>query len=524
MPVIEVENLSKRYGNKVAVDGISFDVEAGEIFGILGRNGAGKTTTVEMIEGLREPDGGTVRVLGLDPRRDRAELRRRVGVQLQESRLQDRITVEEALALHASFHRAPADPDQLMDELGLADARATRFAKLSGGQQQRLSIALALIGDPEIAVLDELTTGLDPQARRDTWGLIERIRDRGVTVVLVTHFMEEAERLADRVALLDRGTAGGARHARRDGCGKRRRAAHLLPRRPAARRRRPPRAPARGGRRARTARHRLLRAAARRRGPRRRLPRPHGSMIGLTQLTRTEARLYMRDAVTLGFVFLLPLALLLAFGIPPDSRRPSEDLGGQIPIDTVLPSMALTLAFGMLGVFALPAYLVDYRVRGVLRRLATTPASPAMLLAAQLVLNLALAAASVALVLAVGAAALGMALPENVPGLVLVLVLGATALLSLGLVIAALAPDTTKAWALGALFFFPSLFLAGLYLPKEQMGSTLSRIGDFTPLGAFRESLEGTWTGSAPEPLALAVMAITTVAAGAAAAKTFRWE
>jgi len=205
MAIIEVEGLHKRYGDRVAVEDVSFSVEAGEIFGIIGPNGAGKTTTVESIEGLREPDRGRIRVLGLDPIADRAQLRRRVGVQLQQSRLPDKLRVGEALDLYASFYDAPADPGALLADLGLAGSRDTPFAKLSGGQQQRLSIALALIGDPEIAVLDELTTGLDPQARRETWGLIERIRDRGVTVVLVTHFMEEAERLCDRVALVDRG-------------------------------------------------------------------------------------------------------------------------------------------------------------------------------------------------------------------------------------------------------------------------------------------------------------------------------
>ena len=191
--------------HQVAVDDLSFTVERGEIFGILGPNGAGKTTTVEIIEGLRTPDGGTVRVLGLDPRRDRAELRRRVGAQLQESELPEKLKVWEAMELYGSFYDRPADAERLLEDLGLADHRDTRYGKLSGGQRQRLSIALALVGNPEMAILDELTTGLDPNARRDTWELIEQIRDRGVTVVLVTHFMEEAERLADRVALIDGG-------------------------------------------------------------------------------------------------------------------------------------------------------------------------------------------------------------------------------------------------------------------------------------------------------------------------------
>ncbi|GAA4627973.1 ABC transporter ATP-binding protein [Actinoallomurus vinaceus] len=205
MPVIDVRNLHKRYGAKVAVEDVSFTVDEGEIFGILGPNGAGKTTSVECVAGLRTPDRGTVSVLGLDPRRDRAELTRRLGVQLQASRLQDRMKVREALELYASFYPRPADTDRLIEELGLADQRDTRFGRLSGGQQQRVSIALALVGDPKVAILDELTTGLDPQARRDTWQLIEGVRDRGVTIVLVTHFMEEAEHLCDRLAVIDAG-------------------------------------------------------------------------------------------------------------------------------------------------------------------------------------------------------------------------------------------------------------------------------------------------------------------------------
>ncbi|WP_405778892.1 ABC transporter ATP-binding protein [Streptomyces sp. NBC_00859] len=203
--VIEVRHLHKRYGADVAVDDVSFSVEQGEIFGILGPNGAGKTTTVECVEGLRTADRGEIRVLGLDPRRDHAELTQRLGVQLQDGQLPDRLRVGEALRLYSSFYRKPADRQVLMDVLGLADKRRTPCAKLSGGQKQRLSIALALIGSPQVAVLDELTTGLDPQARRDTWGLIQDVRSRGVTIMLVTHFMEEAERLCDRVAVIDRG-------------------------------------------------------------------------------------------------------------------------------------------------------------------------------------------------------------------------------------------------------------------------------------------------------------------------------
>jgi ABC-2 type transport system ATP-binding protein len=203
--VIDVQNLHKTYGDTVAVDDVSFTVHEGEIFGILGPNGAGKTTTVECVEGLRAPDSGQISVLGLDPRRDRAELTQRLGVQLQDSQLPDQLRVAEALRLNSAFYRHPADWHALMDTLGLTSKSKTPFGKLSGGQKQRLSIALALLGSPRVAVLDELTTGLDPQARRDTWELIEGVRDRGVTIVLVTHFMEEAERLCDRVALIDAG-------------------------------------------------------------------------------------------------------------------------------------------------------------------------------------------------------------------------------------------------------------------------------------------------------------------------------
>ena len=207
MAVIEVSGLAKRYGSKVALDGVSFTVERGEIFGILGPNGAGKTTAVESVEGLRRPDAGSVRVLGLDPQTQGGgrELRQRIGVQLQEAQLPDQIKVWEALDLYASFYRAPCDWRELLDRWGLASLRDAKFAKLSGGQKQRLFITLALVGNPEVAFLDELTAGLDPYARRTTWELIREIRDAGVTVVLVSHYMDEVEELCDRVVILDHG-------------------------------------------------------------------------------------------------------------------------------------------------------------------------------------------------------------------------------------------------------------------------------------------------------------------------------
>ncbi|MEV4422973.1 ABC transporter ATP-binding protein [Patulibacter sp. NPDC049589] len=205
MAIIEVEHLHKRYGATVAVEDVSLAVEEGEIFGILGRNGAGKTTTVECLAGLRVPDGGRVRIAGHDPVREPGPVRRIVGVQLQDAQLPDKLRASEAVDLFASFHDEPADPRAVLAGLGLADKADTRFRDLSGGQRQRLSIALALVGRPRVAILDELTTGLDPHARRETWALVREIREMGVTVVLVTHVMEEAERLCDRVAVIHEG-------------------------------------------------------------------------------------------------------------------------------------------------------------------------------------------------------------------------------------------------------------------------------------------------------------------------------
>jgi len=203
--VIEVTGLTKRYGGQAVVDGISLRVGQGEIFGILGPNGAGKTTAVECMEGLRRRDGGQVRVLGLDPRTDGHRLHQRIGVQLQQTQLQDKLTVREALELYASFYPHPADWRGLLERWGLDSKSRTQFSKLSGGQKQRLFIALALVGNPELVFLDELTAGLDPGARRATWDLIRQVRDGGVTVVLVSHFMDEVEELCDRVAILEQG-------------------------------------------------------------------------------------------------------------------------------------------------------------------------------------------------------------------------------------------------------------------------------------------------------------------------------
>src|SRR5262249_43814164 len=204
-PAITVDGLVRRYGDRAVVAGPSFQVERGEVFALLGPNGAGKTTTVEILEGYRQPSGGLVRVLGLDPVQDARQLKPRIGVMLQDGGVANAVRPLEALELFASFYAKPAEPRALLELVGLEDAARTRYRALSGGQKQRLSLALALVGRPELVFLDEPTAGMDPQARRATWEIVRSLKRDGVTVLLTTHFMEEAEQLADRVAIVDRG-------------------------------------------------------------------------------------------------------------------------------------------------------------------------------------------------------------------------------------------------------------------------------------------------------------------------------
>ncbi|MPZ54324.1 MAG: ATP-binding cassette domain-containing protein [Acidimicrobiia bacterium] len=202
---ITVRNLHKKYRGETVVENVSFSVNRGEIFGILGPNGAGKTTTVEILQGLRSRQGGTVDVLGYDPARESGSLRRKIGSQLQSAALPDRMRVQESIALFSRAHDADVDVDDVLERWSLTELRRRAFATLSGGQAQRLFLALALLGNPEVVFLDELTTALDPTARRATWELVREVRDKGATIILVTHFMEEAEALCDRVAIMDRG-------------------------------------------------------------------------------------------------------------------------------------------------------------------------------------------------------------------------------------------------------------------------------------------------------------------------------
>jgi ABC-2 type transport system ATP-binding protein len=204
-PAIQVEHLVKRYGSVMAVNDISFDVRAGEIFGLLGPNGAGKTTTVECIEGLRQPDRGEIHLMGLDARRELGQIKERIGIQLQTTGFYPKLTVREVIDLFASFFQHRLSTDKLIDFTNLREKANARTKDLSGGQKQRLSVALALVNDPDLIFLDEPTTGLDPQARRKTWDVIEQLKTQGKTILMTTHYMEEAERLCKRVAIIDQG-------------------------------------------------------------------------------------------------------------------------------------------------------------------------------------------------------------------------------------------------------------------------------------------------------------------------------
>ena len=203
--VIEVNNLEKKYGDVKAVDGVSFGVAQGEVFGILGPNGAGKTTTIEMIEGLRKPNAGSIKVCDIDALKEPRRIKELIGVQLQATSLYDNIRVKEAIDLFGSYYKKSIPSEQIMEEVSLTEKKNSQVSKLSGGQKQRLSVGLALVNDPEVIFLDEPTTGLDPQARHNLWSIVEKLRDRGKTIVITTHYMEEAEQLCHRLAIIDRG-------------------------------------------------------------------------------------------------------------------------------------------------------------------------------------------------------------------------------------------------------------------------------------------------------------------------------
>ena len=443
--MIEVAHLHKKYGATVAVDDVSFTVHAGEIFGILGRNGAGKTTTVECITGLRTADRGEISVLGLDPRRDRQELHERVGVQLQESAVPELMRVGEAVELYASFYREPADGRELIATLGLQDAQHTYFKHLSGGQKQRLSVVLALIGQPEIAVLDELTTGLDPEARRDTWRLIEGVRARGVTIVLVTHFMEEAERLCDRVALIDHGRVVALDRpgalAIAASTSKRVRFTptepffdellSALPEVSSVEHHGPEVVVAGSGDLVTAVVLALHRAGIRADDVQTETANLEDAFLALTDetthadtngadamstsaitltprqrrafglLVASEIKIAIRRPVGLVVAVGIPFALLVIFGSIPATTRPDAKLGGISFFNLYVPTLLVFVLIAV-GLMTLPQQLSAYRRQGVLRRMSTTPVHPSWVLAAQTTVSMILAVIGLTILLGAG--------------------------------------------------------------------------------------------------------------------------
>jgi ABC-2 type transport system ATP-binding protein len=583
--IIDVANLHKRYGSITAVEDVSFSVNEGEVFGLLGPNGAGKTTTVECVVGLRVPDAGTIRILGLDPLVDHAALRERVGVQLQESALPPKLRVGEALSLYASFYRQPDDPEGLMEILGLSAKSQAFFRDLSGGQKQRLAIALALIGRPTIAVLDELTTGLDPQARRDTWNLIEEVRDRGVTIVLVTHDMDEAEHLCDRVALVDAGRVVAidtpARLAERASGGKRVQfrpsgpfdealltrlpevkslkhdegwvvatgegdlantiiltlaavgvSAHSLGTRSGALEDAFLALTGRGideaGDGASRVESRTRRSPERRgipwKGAAIRFRGPGASpRAAFGRLVASEWRLTLRNPASLVWGLGLPILLLVIFGSVPFLQEPTRGLDGLSFFEAYLPIL-IALSLGLLALNGLPLPLTSYRELGVLRRMEVTPVPPSWLLGAQVVINLVLILVAMLVIVLGGATAFGAHLPRQALGFVLSLALAVAAMFALGLWVAAVSPRQRAANAIGGIFLYPLLFFAGVWSPRELMPAALRSVSDLTALGAAVQAMQSSIHGQFPSAESLLVMAAWAVIFGWLSLRMFRWE
>lgn len=579
-PVVEVEGLRKAYGDTVAVDGVSFTVADGEIVGILGPNGAGKTTAAECVIGLRRPDAGRVRVLGLDPLADGAQLHEAVGVQLQTGELPGRLRVREIVELYQSFYRDPADIDELLGVFGLAGKRDAFYKSLSGGQKQRLSIVLALVGQPKVAVLDEMTTGLDPRARRETWDFIETVRDRGTAMVIVTHFMDEAQRLCDRVALIDHGrivaigTPGQL--AEEAGGGKR---VRFVPDRPFDDRlltdlpevksldRQGRHVVVSGsGRLVNAVILTLARAGVTADGVELESATLEDAFIRLTgsrlheeeegapekettrkaapgrtsmtssiwparvppraafrQLLRTESLLALRQPTGLILGLGLPVLLLVIFGSIPAFGKPQKSLGGLTYFDVYLPIL-VALVFAGLGLFSLPIPLASYRELGILRRLSTTPLPPSWVLAVQLIVNLCLAIAALVILVVTGVAAFGLRAPQNPAGFLIACVLSATAVFAIGLWVAAIARTGRAAGAIGAGLFYPLVFFAGLWVPQQIMPAVLRDISDYTPLGASVQALQHAVQGTFPPAASLLTMAGYTIVFSYLAIHTFRWE
>jgi ABC-2 type transport system ATP-binding protein len=559
-PAVEVRDLTKRYGATTAVAGLTLSAAAGEVLAVLGPNGAGKTTTVEICEGYRRPDSGTVRVLGLDPVADARVLRPRVGVMLQGGGGYPGARAGEMLRLLASYAAHPLDPAELLDRLGLTAAAGTAYKRLSGGQKQRLSLAMAVVSRPELVFLDEPTAGLDPQARHATWDVVRQLRADGVTVVLTTHHMEEAERLADQVVVVDGGravAAGSPAELMSDGAGGQLRFAAT-----------PGPGPGRAGRGAAGRRHGVRAAAGRVPGQRHgrpapagrgdrlvrrprgagrgpagaapvaggRLPGPHRARPAMTftpapeaaplgrmlaAQTRMELRLSLRNGEQVLLTLLIPLLLTVLLALEPFLGDADEGRR----IDFVVPGV-LALAITSAAFTGLAIGTGFERKYGVLKRLGATALPRSVLLLGKTGAVLCIELLQVALV-----GGLGLALGWRPTGgagavvtTVLLVIAGTAAFAGLGLLLAgSLRAEATLAAA--NLAWFLLLFFGGVLFPLDRFPAGLASVLEFLPTAALADGLRDVLRDGAGLPVqSLLTLAVWAVLAFGAAAVTFKWE
>jgi ABC-type multidrug transport system ATPase subunit/ABC-type transport system involved in cytochrome c biogenesis permease component len=445
----------------------------------------------------------------MNPQREGQAVCLRTGMQLQQSNLPDRMKVWEALDLYASFYPKAADWNELLSQLGLQEKRNAPFAKLSGGQKQRLFIALALLPDPQLVFLDELTTGLDPQARHAIWDLVRDVRGKGKTVLLTTHFMEEAERLCDRVAILDHGRivaldtlaalirSPGRRtcrlHARRDSMTGFEKASPKMPgRRPRSRqqsREDRPQAPAgeRGGQPADRARGPVPRPAHRAAQFGRclsELDRPHDERVrremkSLWKMTWMEAKLFLREPASAFFTLVFPLMYLLLFGAI-SGNEPTPQFGGQRTIDASIPGLA-AVAICIAGLMSTTMTMSTYRERGVLRRLRTTPVSPLVVLLAQVIVVFAMTALGMLLLIAAGILVYQISFEGNALSVLAGFALSSLSFFGIGFIVAGIMPTVRSAWVVGMVLLYPMLLLSGAFFTVELLPAAVQRFRRFCP-------------------------------------------
>ncbi len=542
---IHVAGLEKHYGATRAVDGLSFDVARGEVFGLLGPNGAGKTTTVEILEGYRTPDAGTVRVLGLDPIKQGRELKPRIGVMLQEGGLYPGLKPLELLRLFAAYYDEPEDPEAMLDVVGLRDTAATPVRRLSGGQAQRLSLACALIGKPQVLFLDEPTAGMDPHARATTWQLVRDLRAREVTVLLTTHAMDEAEQLCDRVAIIAGGklaalgspaeltryaaadeiwfaaTPGidtiGLARARRRSRGRRRGSRGRVSR--AGRRHPGPGGSARmfppGSRR--HARRIAIRPAFSGGS----VPADHGRGTLMTRRAliaqaRAETMLQLRRGENMMVTLAIPLGILVFFAKVDTIATDFAD-----PVDFLVPGV-LSLSVMAAAMVSLGIATGFERRYGVLKRLGATPLSRGGLLMAKTATVLAIELVQVLLVVVVGAA-IGWDVPAGIAPAAGLLLLGTVAFAGIGMLMAGtLRAEANLAAANG--LFLVLLFLGGMAYPLSKLPAAMQDFAKLLPAAALSETVRAVLASRAFPVGELIVLVAWAIAAPLLAARYFRWE